>query len=389
MPWPPGRFANQSGISPPAPSNNGFVILESSPTSAEVIWNEKTIGRTPLKASVPAGDATFTLRRKNYRDYDLTVTGIEAGLKKVVAPVVLLFEPPLAGQTWTNSLDILFDPVMNGHLSRRAVTYDQLLKVQDIASGRTIEEKTGPNELLYMVSIPMAEALRFCDELTQRESMDGHLTSAQCYRPEPYTPKDPAKARMIKPGELCFRLAIENYGSITISSDPSGAEVYEGFQRRGTTPWQTFRHRTGPIEFHLTLPGYLSSTVSGSLPSGGSLVLTTTLMKSKLAVFGKDWENGQDVPFRAIAPDILISAWETRVKDYAAFATATNTPIRVPAPDKTTGATTHQGPDHPVINITRGDARALLHPPAPLARGVAGKNIALLWCRVLAQLGHG
>ncbi len=357
MPWPPGRFAIGEGIAPPPPSRDGFVLLESSPSSAEVIWKGKTIGRTPLKASVPAGDATFILRRKKYRDYDLLVTGVESGLKKVVDPVVLLFEPPLAGQTWTNSLDILFDPVMNGHLSRRAVDYDRFVKVQEIVSGRTIEEKTGPNELLYMVSIPMADALRFCDELTQRETMDGHLTSDLCYRPEPYTPKDPAKARMIKPGEICFRLAIEKYGSITISSDPSGAEVYEGLQRRGTTPWQDFRHRTGPIEFRLSLPGYLNSTVTGTLPSGGSLVLTTTLKKSKLAVFGKDWENGQEVPFRPIGPDILVAAWETRVKDYAAFAAATNTPLRVPAPDKTTGATAHQGPDHPVINITRADAR--------------------------------
>jgi hypothetical protein len=359
MPWPPGRFADKDGVAPPPPARDGQVYIQSRPPGVEVWWNEKMVGRTPLTASVPAGDANFTLRRKGYRDADITVGSIESGKPSSPPEVILRFDnPPKPGQIWEkNSLDMLFDPTPEGHISRRAVTYDQLQKVQALVDGAVVREVTGPNEELHLVGIPLADAARFCDELTQRETLEGWLTEDLCYRPEPFVPKDPDEAKKLKPGQVCFRLAVEKFGTIRIDSDPPGAEVYEGKLRLGTTPWRTFRHHPGPLEFRLTLPGYKETPAKGTLKSGSSLVLTVPLQKSKLAVFGKIWTNSLDVPMVPLSPDVLTAIWETRVQDYAAFAKARGVTVRLQDEDKNGKDDLDQEGTHPVVNVTRQEAR--------------------------------
>ena len=359
MPWPPGRFAGKNGIAPPSPAAEGKVSLVSIPAGAEVWFAGKLQGRTPLAVAVPAGDAVFTLRRKRYEDAVVTVSGIgTAGLKTPETVRMRFFNPPLPGQSWENSLGMVFDPQAAGHLSRRAVSYDQLLKVQALAAGGVVTEQTGPNEWLPMVRVPMADALRFCDELTQRETVEGWLTEELCYRPETYIPKDSRQSRGGKPGEICLRLVVGKYGSITINSNPPGAEIYEGGVRLGSsTPWQTFRHRPGDLEFRLQLPGYKEFTARENLQPGAHLKVEVQLEKSKLAVFGKPWENSLGVPFVPLSPDVLVAAWETRVQDYAAYAKATGVTVRMNDRDKNGKNDLNQEDSHPVVNVTREDTR--------------------------------
>ena len=358
MPWPPGRFANKDGLAPPPPARDGQVKIQSNPTGAEVLLGDKVIGRTPVTVSVPAGDAVFTLRRKRYRDTTLPVGSIEAGRMTTPPEVQLRFDnPPKPGQPWENSIGMLFDPTPEGHLSKRAVTYDQLQQVQALVDGAVVKEITGPNEELAMVGIPLADAARFCDELTQRETPAGWLTDDLCYRPVPYQPKAPDEAKKLKPGQVCFRLAVEKFGTVTLDSNPPGAEVYEGTLRLGTTPRQIFRRRPGPLQFRLTLPGYKETLAEGTLKSGDTLELTVPLQKSKLAVLGKKWINSLDVPFIVLSPDVLVAIWETRVQDYAAFAKANNVLIRLKDEDKNGKDDLNQEGTHPVVNVTREEAR--------------------------------
>jgi formylglycine-generating enzyme required for sulfatase activity len=68
-------------------------------------------------------------------------------------------------------------------------------------------------------------------------------------------------------------------------------------------------------------------------------------------VFGSPWENSLRMRFVPVGSDLMASAWETRVGDYAQFVSETGHPPPPPAPFT-------QEPDHPVINVTREDARA-------------------------------
>ena len=361
MPWPPGRFANENGIAPPPPARDGQVIIESVPPGAEVFLNNKMLGRTPMTAPVPSGEAIFTLRRKRYEDYVLTVQGIEPDKQTVPEPAKLRFyNPPLPGQNWENSLDMVFDPQPDGHISRRAVTFTQLERVQSFVDGGIVFEDTGPNEKLPMVSLPLSDAIRFCDQLTQRETEAGWLTGDLCYRPEVYMPKDKdsRQARSIKPGNICFRLAVEKYGWVTIKSIPPGAEVFkDGMLLGNTGEWETLRHPPGDLEFNLTLPGYKEFTAKGKLKSGANLLLESKLVQSKLAVFGKAWENSLQSRFVVLSPDVLVAVWETRVDDYAAYAKANGINVRPHDQDKNGKDDLSQEGDHPVVNVTREEAR--------------------------------
>ena len=66
---------------------------------------------------------------------------------------------------------------------------------------------------------------------------------------------------------------------------------------------------------------------------------------------GEKWENSLGMKFVPVAgTEVLFSVWETRVQDYAAFATATSREVAKPAFE--------QGPTHPVVNVNWDDAQA-------------------------------
>ena len=364
MPWPPGRFAEGQSIAPPPPARTGKVRLQSVPQGAAVERGGVVIGRTPFIDEAPAGLVNYVFRRKQYRDAVIAGIAIEADVLKDAEIVELQFHnPPKPGQPWENSLEMIFDPQENGHISRRAVSYDQFQSLRTLNNAGVVVEYPGPNEQLAMVYMQKDDALGFCDALTQRESQLGWLTPDLSYRPEIYVPKDPQKAKTVQdstPGEQnCFRLVVEKYGTITLNSEPQGAAVYEGGLRKGNTPWTMPRQRPGELTFRLVLPGFSESKFQIELKSGASVLHTEPLKRNQLPVFGKEWKNSLGIPFRPIPPEvnILAAAWETRVVDYAEFARETNTPVRLKDDNKDGKDDLEQGPNHPVVNITRAEAR--------------------------------
>lgn len=336
--------------------------LESDPPGAAVLRDGRVLGRTPFRDTVPAGEAIYTLRRQKYRDTVVTVTGIEPGKVTTPEQIILRFDnPPRAGQEWTNSLEMLFDPRPDGHISRRAVSFDQYEKVQSFSRGGIAREYTQGDAFIPMVYGRMEDIQRFCTELTQRETLAGWLTEDLCYRPEPYTPRKPEEAKKMReakpPGQTCFRLVVEKYGTVEVTSEPAGAEIYSYGVRKGTTPWQSARQRTGALEFRLVLPGYREGKITGTLNSGGNLTLNAKLKKSRQAVFGKDWENSLGIPFRPISSDVslLAAEWETRVSDFEEFLKANGAPPRHKdgkEPDEF-----HSNGNFPIVNVTREEAR--------------------------------
>jgi formylglycine-generating enzyme required for sulfatase activity len=76
-----------------------------------------------------------------------------------------------------------------------------------------------------------------------------------------------------------------------------------------------------------------------------------TLEKNRSVVYGREWENGIKMSFVPLGQDLMASAWETRVSDYALFVRETG--HRAPRPTPFL-----QEPDHPVVNVSRDDAQA-------------------------------
>jgi formylglycine-generating enzyme required for sulfatase activity len=73
--------------------------------------------------------------------------------------------------------------------------------------------------------------------------------------------------------------------------------------------------------------------------------------KSLGVVFGLPWENGIGMRFVPLGEDLMVSVWETRIRDYEIFLRETGRNEQRPAWFGQTG-------DHPVVNVSREDAQA-------------------------------
>ncbi|MES2705349.1 MAG: SUMF1/EgtB/PvdO family nonheme iron enzyme [Verrucomicrobiota bacterium] len=360
MPWPPGRFAGPAGIAPSLPQMLGKVRLESNPDSAEIYLNGTFLGRTPWICEVPPGEAHFLLKRKPYRDETVTVSGIEPD-KLSAPPLVQLRPTPPAPHVpgWRNSLDMPFDPQPDGsHISKWAVSEAQFNKIQGPQKGAILLENTAEGATIYMMGVPHVEALRFCAQLTAWETQGEWINDDQYYRPEVYHAKDPTKE---KPGLEFFRLVVEKYGRLKINSTPPGAAIYEGDSTEplNFTPYIIERQLPGELDFTLSLPGYTDVKITDKLKPGEYKELPgdPVMVKSSLAVFGSVWKNSLGQVFKPLlptAPQLLVGDRETRVSDYAAFA-------KEEKGRQARGNDMRQAPNHPVVNITRGDAVAFCH----------------------------
>lgn len=368
MPWPPGRFAAQAASEVELlPLSSGSVEIISEPSGAAVFYEGEFKGNTPLLLyDIPAGEAEFLLQRNRYRETTVRVTGIGASDRPAVARVKLPFyNPPVPHMEWRNGLDMIFDWDGETHISRRPVNHDQFIEIMPFRVADVVPERTPENEMIYVPRVPAADAERFCRDLTRREYEAGYLEEDQCYRPVEFKPTGQISDDPGKRDYICFRLRVERYGHLEVHSEPFGAPVYEDGVLLGPTPLNIYRHVPGPVNLRVTLQGYQDETVTGFLPSGGKLHLDVELKRSRLPDFrASSWHNSLDLTFVPLndpesnVASVLICNSETRVRDYAEFAKATNRPLRITDADQDGKDDLGQRDTHPVVNITREDAKA-------------------------------
>jgi len=143
------------------------------------------------------------------------------------------------------------------------------------------------------------------------------------------------------------------YGSINLTSNPPGADVYLNGLAVGSTNGSLPipKVKPGSVELLLVLEGYKPLSKKLTVKEGDTLSENVTLVKNQGAVFGKPWENGINMRFAPVGPDLMVSIWETRVRDYELFVKESgHKPARSPDYPQT--------PDYPVVHITREDAQA-------------------------------
>lgn len=357
MPWPPGRFVDSGAGFLPL---TGSVSLTSEPDGVDVIFEGRTVGQTPVTVdNIPPGTAIFTLRRSRFIDASVSVSGISPGeTVKAQHAVLQFFDPPRTMQVWENSLGMIFDPRQTDHISRYPVTWDQFGDVlPDVMVADVLAETTDEGEIMHLVRVSLQDAVRFCDLLAIMDIKGGHLPEGYCYRPLPYETRNEPGADPGRKGLICFRLIVEKAGTVTISSSPASAAIYDGTARLEVTPFTIPIHRTGPVKYTLRREGFEDAEVSGDVKSGETLELNATLRASLMPVTGQPWQNSLQMKFQPLGR-LFISAWETRVDDYAAFAKESGRSPGIVDSDKNGQSDIGQTGTHPVVNVTRADAVA-------------------------------
>ncbi len=137
-----------------------------------------------------------------------------------------------------------------------------------------------------------------------------------------------------------------NTGSVKLTSAPGGARVFHGGVDLGRTPLLIEEVSPGPVSYELQLTGFKNATVSGTVAPEQQLFLAARFEDRRGPAAGERWENSLGMKFVPVE-NLLVSIWETRVRDYAAFCQATGRPVDA-GRDQT----------HPVVKANWNDAMA-------------------------------
>ncbi|WP_411826503.1 SUMF1/EgtB/PvdO family nonheme iron enzyme [Luteolibacter sp. AS25] len=361
--WNPWRTENPAPKASPA---QGLVRLATIPEGAEVYDDEgHLVGITPtstIRADV-GSEISYLITKKGYRSIQVIETVTEGSVQE---PMLIFhelknFSPPVIGEKWSDHLGTTYLPDGDAHISSTYVgrrLWRSFLN-QSKRNPRSAEyisvSENGRKSEVVLAQRP--DIIAFTDWIRTGGIRNGFLTEDnqvfgqidQSFKSPNLSPN--AQKQNLKP----FRIGIREYryGGVQLTSEPPGADVFIDGRFVGSTGDTLLipKVKPGRIELLLVLEGYKPLTLLEQVKPGQNVPLSAVLEKSEGVVFGKSWQNGIGQKFEPFEENVMASAWETRVKDYAIFLSETKH-------RKPTTPTFQQGPDHPVVYVSREDAIA-------------------------------
>ncbi|MEX1115725.1 MAG: SUMF1/EgtB/PvdO family nonheme iron enzyme [Akkermansiaceae bacterium] len=355
-------------MAPPlsSPRPMGQLRIVSAPEGAEIFdANEKYVDRTPsiyLESKV-GGEFHFIIRKSGFRELVLQgkVDPSSVNEPQVLFGVLQNWSPPYPGDPWEDHLGNPYQPLANEHVSSGFMTRAAWMQfVRSTKRPADVAEflKVSQNGVMVDVALTSAaDAAAFCNWLWAGGNKAGYLSEDHevlAAREQAFeNPGLSERARRddLKPFHVTVRQIA--YGAINLTSDPPGADVYMNTLAVGSTNGSLLipKVKPGTIDLILVLEGYKPLSKQVVVKEGETLAESVTLEKNQGVIFGKPWENGIKMRFAPVGLDLMVSIWETRVRDYDLFVKESG--YRASRrPDYA------QGPDHPVVHVTREDAQA-------------------------------
>ncbi len=343
----------------------GLVKISSYPEGSDVFdENGRKIGTTPTAPfEIEVGkQVRMTVSQDGYRTFviDERVDRSAVAEPLVLGQVMQVFAPPAPDQAWTDQLGMRYQPVDGHHVSSGMVPAKAwacfmeesgwngpFAKIPHTENGKAVE--------LALVN-PMG-AGAYCEWLAENGVRDGYLTDEFQVRPEMEESFDIAKAG--KPARKAklrpFRVVAEpvRFARLEVASEPSGAEVYVDDVMEGAADGSLHieRLRPGKTKVRVVLEGYRPQILEVDLAPGETKKLNVRLARNQSVVFNQPWKNSLGMPFVPLGAELMACGWETRIRDYDVFVKEDDysEPLK---PDF------EQGPDHPVVFVSRDDAEA-------------------------------
>lgn len=360
LPW-QKMLADPANTQPPViETQYGFVKVLSDPEGAEVYDRDGNfLDITPLKnISMEAGaHYEFEFRLEGYRTERMEGV-VKANETEIVEQVMDIYSPPVIGQEWVDNFGTHYQPVDEYHISAGYVRKYQWERYERSLGKKFPAEfiehsESGAKRLIVFVTPEQAHA--YCAWQSEVARSEGYLNDVQHIAPLLAQGFSSAKmtAKVKRAKLLPFQSLVRKipFASLEIRSNPGGAVVQIDGDYKGTTPLYLGRVKPGSIELSLTLEGYRRNTRSLELKEEAKEKVRVSLQRDNSVVFGKNWENSLGMRFVPVNDDLLVSAWETRVSDYREYVKQ----AKAKAPDF---PGFEQGPDHPVLQVSRDDAEA-------------------------------
>lgn len=357
------------------PKKEALIKINSYPAGAEVYDAGKVpLGTTPTAFfSVNVGsEYAYTVKMNGYREQTLRGTVAEAAMKE---PLILfaslqVFEPPRAGEPWTDHLGNVYQPVAEEHESSAFVSkgnWETFAKAAkrpgDAAEFIQFSENGNPVEIALATA---NEARGYCRWFLETGIKEGRLTEEDevIAKQESGFENPGLSERARRDGMKPYRIVVRrvSYGEVALTTDPPGVDVFINrpsepgpSDSKGPTDATGFmpitKLRPGNYQVYLVKEGFKPRTENLTIKPGERVMKNVKLEPNLGVVFGKPWKNSMDMEFAPLGPDLMVSVWETRVRDYQAYVDATRaTPPRKPEFTQTE--------NDPVVFVSRDNARA-------------------------------
>lgn len=336
----------------------GSVKIVSDPSGAMVFdATGKEIDRTPTQLiSVKVGETVkFRLELDKHHPLLIEKTILGEG-PELIEGKLRRDQPPEEGQIWTDHLRNRYLPEgkifkSEGYVAER----DWLLFLAD--TKRDSREFVPYSENGVEVRIALAkedEAIAYCGWLAVEAAKNGLLPMPpnNDFEIVPEMNLSFADGRMSgqakKDGLRPFRVIVRKieFGMVRLKSEPPGAEVIIGGEKRGLADGSTItRVKPGKkVPFLLIKDGYKQAEFTADVRPGNTMEKIITLEDNKGAVFGKEWKNTLGMQFVPMGEDLLVSKWETRVGDFRNYVTAFNEELEKNPPQ--------QDEENPVLPVS-------------------------------------
>lgn len=348
------------------------------PPGAAVFAGQEKLGVTPLDLNPAEGvPVIYQLMMPGYKQVEIEHT-VRDGEPEVFDLKLEATRLPQKGERWVNSLGMAFKPAAGGHISMEPVEMKYFRRFLDAGKrsfeGKVVRSQPGKDkESAYIVVVPVGDAEAFRYWLTEQDRDGSFLSQEHHYVVEPFyfvesgqpeaaeMPDDDRDDENADDGDKnwqAFYLRVERqtYGSVIVRSQPEKVRVYMHEQLLGETPLELPRVRTGPFEVELRGEGFADVVLEGEVREGEQIELFNDMQTRKAVNFGREWSaNSLGMRMVPLDDNLMMSAWETRHRDYLEYARATN--VRKPGKMDDAGGG-NKGVNLPVVGVDREEARA-------------------------------
>ena len=333
-----------------------IVTINTFPSGAGVYDLEGEFqGYTPLVEEMQVGsEFTYRFEKEGYRSSveNFQVNNIEYFDRMIELDT---YRPPVDGLPWSDSLNQVYQPRDNHHISNFIGGW-RWLQFQE-RSG----VKTGPSKSIQyslfgkereIILTSQADAAAYCQWLTDLGRESGHLSEDHYIiaRRELEFSADQYTQRDKKAGLRPFRCVVKliPYARLEVVTDPPGADVFIEGEARGVSPCIIEKLKPGWVDITVSLEGYERHEEGFVIKNNDYKNISVSLNPNHGVVFGRSWKNGLGQTLVPVG-DIMVSEHEVTVRNYRRFINQRNY-------TRPRSAGFPQEDDHPVVGVTREDA---------------------------------